>query len=264
MIQEFGAGLGDIVTVMYSSARYNALDKLGPDEKATIVLMSHNPFAKELFLWHRNSSRFEIKDLGFWWPKDDSEKRAFHKLPPAQPFVYEPQESCRFYPAPSDHQTLEYLHSIGPYVVVSASAGGPDRNIPKELVERTVDVFLRCSIPVVVIGRTYGEHRSEVPVDERPDVINLVDRLTIPGTAVAIEKAAGVFCCHSSISLLSWRLKKPVFLLYPEDVRKRDFHSVHQYTIGKDYPTTIHMEFSQWAAPHAERFVTIMMRQRGK
>lgn len=255
---EFGAGIGDMITLFYTSSRYNCLEQLRADEKATVLLMSHNPFAKEFFLWHRNAHQLEIKDLGFWWPKDDAERRAFHKLPAAQPFVYEVQKQCRFYPAPSDLGALRYLRSLDGYVIVSASAGGPDRNIPNDLVEKSIDVFLEAGYTVVVVGRSYGENRHEVEIRQRPDVINLVDRLTLPGTAVAVEQAAGVFCCHSSICLLAWRMGRPVFLLYPEDVKKRDFHSVHQYTIGKDFPTTLHMEFSEYNPEKAVRFVDLM------
>ncbi len=255
---EFGAGLGDVVTLMYTSARYNSLESIGPEERVTIVLMSHNPFAHELFKWHRNAARMEVRDLGFWWPKEDAEKRAFHKLPSAQPFVYEVQKSCRFYPSPEDLATLSYLESLGGYVVVSASAGGTDRNIPAETCERAIDVFLEAGYPVVVTGRTYGDIRKEVPIRPRADVINLIDCLSVPGTAMALEQASGVFCSHSAMCLLAWHMKRPVFLLYPEDVRRRDFHSVHQYTIGKDFPTTMHMEFSEFSDEKAKRFVKIM------
>lgn len=254
---EFGAGFGDVVTLMYTSDRYNSLEHIG-DEDVTVVLMCHNPFVRELFQWHPNADRLKIMDLGFWWPKEDAERRAFHKLPPAQPFVYQVQKSCRFYPSPEDIGILQYLYSLNGYVLINASAGGLDRNIPSHLCERSIDVFLEAGYTVVVIGRTYGENRAEVKIADRPNVVNLIDCLSIPGTALAIEKASGVFCCHSSVSLLSWHLRRPVFLLYPEDVKKRDFHSVHQYTIGKDFPTTMHMEFSEYSVEKARRFISIM------
>lgn len=257
-IVEFGAGWGDVVTLMYTSTRYNSLERINANEVVTVVLMCHNPFIKELFQWHPKAAQMTVRDLGFWWPKDDAERRAFHQLPPAQPFVYDLQKSCTFYPGANDMSVLRHLRSLDGYVVINAAAGGPDRNIPVELCERSIDLFLEAGLTVVVIGRTYGQNRTEVNLRERPNVINLIDCLSVPGTAVVLEHAAGVFCCHSAVSLLSWYLKRPVFLLYPEDVKRRDFHSIHQYTFGKDYPTTMHMEFSEYTPEKVKRFIALL------
>lgn len=256
---EFGAGLGDIVTVMYSSDRYNCLERLAPDEQATVLLMSHNPFAKELFQWHPKAKQLTVLDLGFWWPKDDAERRAFHKLPPTQPFIYQRQDSCAFYPSPEDLQVISYLRSLGGYVIVSAAAGGFDRNIPVELCEQSIDLILQRGYTPVVIGRTYGQNRAEVALRGRPGVVNLIDGLSVPGTALALKNAAGVFCCHSAVCLLSWHLKRPVFLLYPEHVKVREFdREAHQYTFGKDWPTTRDMEFSAYSQIKLEEFLSIL------
>lgn len=256
---EFGAGLGDQITLAFTSDRYNCLERLEPREQVTIVLMSHNPFSKELFQWHPKAKQMIVRDLGFWWPKDDAERRAFHKLPTAQPFVYQRQESCRFYPSPEDGQTLGYLGSLGGYVIVNAAAGGIDRNIPVEICERSIDLILKRGYTPVVIGRTYGSNRAEVAVRERPGVVNLIDGLSVPGTALALQGAAGVLCCHSAICLLSWYLKRPVFLMYPEHVKVREFdREAHQYTFGKDYATTRHMQFSEYTPQKFEQFLSIL------
>lgn len=254
---ELGAGWGDAITVMYTSSRYNDLELLEPGEQATVVLMSHNPHVRELFQWHPKRAQLIIRDLGFWWPKDDAERRAYHKLPPAQPFVFKLQEKCSFYPSPEDQKILGQISSGGPYVVVSVSAGGVDRNIPAAIYESAVDGILKAGLKVVVVGRSYVHHdRVEQAVKVQSNVVNLIDRLTIPGTAKLIERAAGVFCCHSAICLLSWYMKRPTFLLYPEHVREREFHSAHQYTFGKDFPTTRHMEFSKYAPASLEEFLS--------
>lgn len=251
---EFGGGLGDCVTLMYTSDRYNCLELLEDVEQATVVLMSHNPFIRELFEWHPKRSQLEIRDLGFWWPKDDAERRAHHKLPPAQPFVFKLQEKCSFYPSPADVRVLGDV--LKPFVVVAAAAGGMDRNVPVELCERFVDQAIARGYRVIIVGRTYGQNRSEIRLRPRDKVIDLVDRLSIPGTAVLLEHAAGVLVAHSGICLLSWYLKRPVFLLYPPHVKSTHFHSVHQYTFGKDYETTRHMLFSECSQARIEEFLS--------
>ncbi len=249
---ELGGGLGDTVTLMYTSDRYNSLDLLGPDERATVVCMSHNPFVPELFRWHPKRDQFTVRDVGFWWPNEDAAERAKHQLPPAQPFVFKLQEKCSFYPSPADVRVLGDV--LKPFVVVAAAAGGMDRNVPVEACERFVDQAIARGYRVIVVGRTYGNNRAEIRLRPREKMVDLVDRLSIPGTAVLLEHAAAVLAAHSGICLLSWYLKVPVLLLYPEHVRAAHFHSVHQYTFGKDFPTTRHMLFSECGKERMDEF----------
>lgn len=257
---EFGGGLGDTITLFFTSDRYNCLETLEGKDAATVVLMSHNPHVHELFRWHPKRSKLTIRDLGFWWPKDDAERRVFHKLPSAQPFVFKLQGKCNFYPSSEDLKILGQLTSGGSYVVLSGAAGGLDRNIPQHLCEQFADLAIARGLKVVVVGRTYGENRVEIRLRERPGVIHLIDQLTIPGTAKLLEGASAVACPHSGICLLSWYLKRPVFLLYPQHVRDSHFHSIHQYTFGKDYETTRHMLFSECSSARIEEFLSAAAR----
>lgn len=256
-IVEFGAGLGDVVTLMYTSTRYNSLERIEKDEAVTVVLMCHNPHVRELFLWHPKASQMKIMDLNFWWPKEDAERRAFHKLPSAQPFIYEPQKSCNFYPNPEERHIFDYLKSQGPYLLVSASAGSADRNIPQNIYEEAIGAALDRGLKVVVVGRSYKHNgRVELEVKSRPNVTNLIDCLSVPATAKLIERASAVFCCHSAICLLAWYMKKPVFLLYPRHVKEREFdRPAHQYTVGKDFKTTTHLEFGDYKREIFDQFV---------
>jgi ADP-heptose:LPS heptosyltransferase len=266
VISEFGAGLGDVITLIYNSDRYTRLDHLKPKEKAMIVLMSHNPHSKELFLWHPKASQFDIHDVGFWWPWEDQQKRAQHGLPPAQPLHLTPQGSVKFYPSPEDFKVLDTLTSF-PYIVVNTAAGGVDRNIPKHIYDdavRTIceDGQRNHEFRAVVVGRRYSpEKRTEHDFIPRPGLVNLIDRLTVPGTIELIARSRGVFCCHSAICLIAWYLKKPVFLTYPKEVGEREFGKPpHQYTLGKDWPTTIHLEFDKYSNREMKRFLEISAR----
>lgn len=263
IISEFGAGLGDVITLIYNSERYNILETLKPDQKAMIVLMCNNPYTKELFLWHPKAKQFDIRDVGFWWPWEDKEKRRQHGLPQAQPLELRRQESVRFYPSPEDYEVLKTLESF-PYLVMSASAGGVDRNIPEPICE---DISKANSergqkefgLRTVVVGRSYSpEKRKERKFIPRSGLIDLIDRLTVPGTIELIARSRGVVCCHSAVCLIAWYLNKPVFLAYPKEVKEREFNKpAHQYTIGKDSPTTMHMEFGEYTRGKFDRFLNI-------
>lgn len=251
-IVEFGAGLGDVITMIYSSDRYVGLETLPANEKAMIVLMSHNPYAQELFLWHPKISQFEIRDLGFWWPWEDEENRKAHKLPPAQKFEYVPQKEVKFYPSPEDYKIIDKLKS--PYIVLSMAAGGYDRNFPAEISEDIANIICsegqaKYGFQAVSVGRTYNYgKREEHYFTKRQGMVDLIDQLTVPGTIELVARSKGVICCHSAVCLIAWYQKKPVYLLYPKAVQEREFdnRAPHQYTIGKDYPTTMHTQFANY------------------
>lgn len=263
-ISEFGGGLGDMVTLIHWSDRYTRLETLGSEERAQIILMCHNPFAKELFLWHPKTTQFDIRDCGFWWPWEDAEKRKLHGLGPAQPIVLSRQDAVKFYPSPEDLEIIETLESF-PYVVVSAGAGGRDRNIPDRIYEEVVQTVVErghreYGLRVVTVGRTYNETlRSEPKFIPRGGIVNLIDRLSVPGTLELIARSVGVFCCFSAVCLSAWYAAKPVFLLYPRDVRDREFlRPPHQYTFGKDFKTTMHVDFDNYKRSDADLFVTMV------
>lgn len=263
IISEFGAGLGDVITLVYTSERYAVLETLPPNERAMIVLMSHNPYAKEIFKWHPKSNQFDVRDLGFWWPSEDKEKRRLHGIPPAQPFHYVRQESVKFYPSPEDYKILETLKSF-PFIVVNAGAGGVDRNIPGDICEDSVNAIVgrgyrEFNFRAVIIGRHYNdENRKEHQFSPRSGLVDLTDKLSIPGTIELIARSRGIVCCHSAMCLIAWYLKKPVFLVYPKAVKDRDFdRPAHQYTLGKDFPTTIHLEFDDYKRAIMDRFINI-------
>lgn len=263
IISEFGAGLGDVLTLIYNSERYNVLEKLAPNEKAMVILMSHNPHAKELFLWHPKAGQIDLHDVGFWWPWEDEKKRAEHRLPAAQPLRLIRQESVKFYPSPEDYAILKTLESF-PYVVLNAAAGGVDRNIPADICEAISQGLTdrgqrEFGLRAVIVGRTYNaDKRTEHRFVSRPGLIDMIDRLSVPGTIELIARSRGVVCCHSAMCLMAWYLKKPVFLLYPKHVKDREFdRPAHQYTFGKDFPTTIHLEFDDYKRAILDRFINI-------
>lgn len=264
IISEFGGGLGDVVTLVYCSERYNILEKLPAGERAMVVMMCHNPYAKEIFLWHPKRSQIDLRDVGFWWPWENDQKRILHGLPKAQPFHYVPQESAKFYPSPEDLKVLETLESF-PFIVMNAAAGSLDRNIPDAMCEDIAEGIVKNGhdkhgLRVVVVGRSFNPAgRREHLFVKRGGLIDLTDRLSVPGVFELVSRSAGVVCCHSAICLLAWRMKKPVFLAYPTEVRDREFFKpAHQYTYGKDFKTTMHLDFPSYSRKEIETFVEMV------
>jgi len=62
---EFGGGLGDIFSQIYFYTGYRQLTWLAEDDTATVVLITHNPFARELFAWLPTAQRIEVRCLRF-------------------------------------------------------------------------------------------------------------------------------------------------------------------------------------------------------
>jgi len=252
MVSEFSGGLGDVISQIYNSKQYTALEHLPPTQKAMVILMSHNPHVKELFHWHPNAAQFDIRDVGFWWPLDDPHKRSLHRLPPAQPFHIVRQMHVTFFPSPED---LKILSTLGPtpYLVINAGAGTVDRNLPMQVCEDALELiagegFRQDSLRAIAVGSTYSlGNRKEPRLPDSPLLTNLVDRLSVPGTIELIRKCVGVLCCFSAMCLAAWYLNKPVFLTYPQHVKRKEFdRPANHYTFGRSRPTTMHMDFATY------------------
>lgn len=270
---QMGGGLGDICNWLFMHDTYANLEKIPADEKVIIALTCGNPGAKELFIWHPKASQFEVHDFGFMMPVDyEPIKRKFN-FPENTPSKYFPQQNLAFYPAPSDEETLKYLESF-PYIVINPAAGHPARNIPEPLYKDAIDTISnygmkRYGLRAVLVGRNY--HTNDDPKHEHvepklesiPYLINLIDKVTVPATLEIIRRSVGVFCCHSAVCLAAWYLKKPAFLLYPKDWGDTQI-KIHPtaYNFGKDFNTTMHLDFEHYDRRLFENFLDIAHQSR--
>jgi hypothetical protein len=255
---EFMGGLGDVLHNMHHTTKYTVIDTLSPGETYRVVLRSHNPFVRELFLWHPKYAQLDIKDVGFVepWGPEERKKRGIdepweHRLRPIDPLT--------FHPSPNDFRQIERLMAGGPYIAFCLSAGSPERNVPVETARAIADIAVAHRIKVAVFGRTYtpkvcynGNYhevpRHEVVVGARPGVVDMIDALTIPGTAAALRGAAGVVCAHSAMCMLAWFMRKPTFLLYPQTTADQLLPlGPFGYMFGRDFPDTWHGRFADFA-----------------
>lgn len=238
---EFGGGLGDVIHQSYENGYYCHLDRTGKDfARASIALVSHNPFVRELFDWHPKRALFDIKECGYWLPHQNNEMRKKHNLP-ARPHMPPLTTKPTFYPSPADLTTLSE-NPLGKYVVVSQAAGMADRDLDEFTVFRIVDLLWSKGVTSVFVGRSYERAgRREGLKDARRDgSVNLVDRLTVPGTLRLLEGSAGLVTCHSALNLAAWHMRKPQLLLYPKSVYSRHFVKGDQWSFGRSFRETYH------------------------
>lgn len=264
ILLEAGGGLGDVINWCFSFDAYAKLEEVPPDEEVLVVLTCGSPFASELFLWHPKSYQFLIINFSFLWPWEYEKVKKLYELPPATPMNMVQQENLKFYPGPFEQGTLEKLKS-SPYIVVSTAAGHPSRSMPEKVYKDAIETILnegfqKYGFKVVIVGRTYtacGNGHYEHTFEPRENMLNLIDQLTVPGTLEAIRGAAGVFCCHSSVCLAAWYLKRPVFLTYPEEGKREIEGPSNPYNLGANYPTTVRVDFNHYERKDMERFLKI-------
>lgn len=263
---EYGGGLGDVVNHVFWHSCYRYIEELGPEDKARVVLLSHNPYAKEFFLWHPKRHLLEIENLGYTHKGNDPDWRKEKGLP-VPPKCDHPHSSAqiRFYPSPDDSEWIKMALNHTPYVIFSVSAGQQDRTIPVGIVDNATRRAFAKGFKPVFVGRNYVHHWngcSTPPVPKRKEVepnslaLNLIDRVSVPGVLELIRNAAGVFACHSSMCLASWHLNRPVFVLYEKNTKERYFSGEFVgYSFGAGRPDGDHGLFEEYTGEKMDNWL---------
>jgi Glycosyltransferase family 9 (heptosyltransferase) len=246
---EFSGGLGDVFYQVYSEGAYRLLDRLNPDDRATVALICHNPYAWELFAWHPNASQIDVRDLGYWSPDEDPVRRALHRLPRRPHRLPPGHDQVRFYPRPADQPILSTGIS-DPYVVFAVSAGMPERSLPDAQVSALAAGVRKRGLLPVFVGRTYERQERTEYRPALSEGLDLIDRLSVPGVALVVQRAAGLVCCHSAVNILAWLMRRPQLLLYPMSVWERHIRRRDQWAFGIDFPECRH---AYWEAARAEK-----------
>jgi O-methyltransferase len=243
---EYGGGLGDIFNQIYNRSDYRGLMDLGVSDRAIVALICHNPFAKELFAWHPKRQQLDVRPLPYWPPSENAVNRRRYRLGGAQLNAIH-DRPVSFYPSDHDHQLLDKVRHLSrgrPLIVLAASAGLPERNIPATLLDRTVAQLLASDTVVVAVGRNYERHGRCELIPESGQVLNYVDQLSVPGTAELVRSANGLITTHSSMNILGWHLRIPQLLVYPPSVVERHFKNGRdEWSFGLDWDITFHSTF---------------------
>jgi hypothetical protein len=257
---EFAGGLGDVFNGVFLTTRYTSLENIKPGELWTVGVLSHNPHVRELFEWHPKRPYFNLVVQPWFDDQGNVGKRAAYGLPPAPVWNEVRQFKVRFYPSPEDLAVLRRTKDPGDYVVVSSAAGVSDRDIPVDIRELAVDLTIASGLAVVLVGKNYKRSgRQEHVYKERPGLINLIDKLTVPGVAYVVAGAEGVLACFSSVLILSWGLLKKTLLLYPKHVKDGLIGPVsNPWTWGHFYEgkeNNSHMQYSEWSTSRHTEWV---------
>lgn len=265
---ELHAGLGDIFLSLHRESYYENLFALTSRNRISIYINSHNPFVREIFDWHPVHERLDIFVSRQFFPENTNpEVRVKYGFPPEfrhGPFRPRDPGPLPFYPSPLDSRILKDLVPRRPFLLAALSASSPPKSIPAWIAEAAVGECRSRGIPVILTGRTYHPlfnpllklHHEEVVVGG-DGVVNLIDRLTIPGTAIVLKRCSAMLSCHSALNILGWFERKPQFLCYPESIRRLHFSRQEPdlWSFGKDYPETRHMTFDRFTPQSFGRFL---------
>jgi hypothetical protein len=246
---EFEGGLGDIIFRVFAEGEYRFIDRIAPADRARISLITINPFADELFEWHPKRNQLDISMYAHWPPSEDEAMRMRFHLPAKTSItrVDSRHGAVNFYACTSDKRILGEVSQY-PYFVIAASAGDAWRIIPDGLVTMICNEAAKRELRLLAVGRSYpvqkGGDRYEPRIPLGQYTMELIDALSVPGTAKLVEGATGVICTHTSICHLAWFLNKPVLLLYPLQVYEEHISAPPTgYTRGLNSPTTLHSLF---------------------
>jgi ADP-heptose:LPS heptosyltransferase len=264
-------GLGDAFIKMHESTGYEALEALKPGERASIRIISHNPYAKEMFLWHPRADQIDVVvSKHFFLNYKNPAERRLAGIPeePETAFPPRPRAPVKFYPSPADLAILQAELPSGPYLAVAPTASGMEiqnRNLPPEVLDTAVTAAITRGVPVVLLGRRYqGPHapKDDILWPRGPEIVDLTDRLSVPGSVEAVKRARAVLSAHSCLLLISWYERKPVFALYPRKYAEHDFWSPSPFSFGKDYPECVHMLFEDYTRRKFENFLSVAFAER--
>lgn len=260
---EFGGGLGDVLDQLYAGGTYNVLRDLGPDDTATVYLITHNPFASELFAHHPHRDRITLEVFPYWTPDQDRTERTIRNMPPMGMNQFLPVKygMIEFHPGP---ESTALLNQVSPheYLVLAAGAGMQERVLPDAVLHDIVStVTALTNMPIYAIGRSYErDGRHEPVVEGYPTVVNWVDRLDVPGTCQLVQNAAGLITAHSSMAILGWLEDVPELLVYPESVWNHHApnNNADQWLRGTRSETTVHTTFAALGTKDILRFLNIV------
>lgn len=258
---ELVGGLGDAILRMYFSGGqwYKRLETMPPQARAVVALMCHNPYLAEVFQWHPRAAGIRVLDLGFttsFHPWENADWRVAHGLPSAAPCPpHAPADTLAFYPSPEDRTVLDELSASPRYLVMAATTGKPDKNIPQWTKEWIAKKAVEMGYRVLVVGRSryLKQDGREREIEAADGVIDATDRLSVPGMIEAVKLAHGVVSADTSVLHAAWHEHRPVFLLYNKHCLENYVsRGPVGYMQGINRPDTDHMLFSKFTP---DRFV---------
>lgn len=258
---EFPGGLGDLIIHSYQpGSRYMTVANLPAPHTITVAIWSENLYVREMFNWCPASRRI----IAFSYRPHLAEdphlrellglpEKAYHgQIPPAdaRPPIW--------YPSPSDLQTIESIPR--PFVVVAPSATTQEKMFTQELLDLVCEELAANQITPVVVGRNFpawDKERIELEPKSK-GAVNLVDKLSCPGSLRLVELSSGCVVTESSILHASWKQHKPTLLLYGAKTQELHFDQDSGYAYGRNYLESICCRFETFCHSDFDRFVKLV------
>lgn len=259
---EFVGGLGDIILRCYSDGVYMRVAHLGQGDNATVVFWSENPYAREILEWCPARGHLKISNgpphlrthfdtrqqLGLEVVDETG------SVPP-----WEAGGKLIWYCSPKESVEVAKLCSR-PFILVSASAGMADRNLPIDELQWMAGAIVGAGLRAIYVGRSYknGLPRKEI-IPEVPglDSVNMIDKLSVPAVLRLVRAARGVISCHSAVSMCSWQEDKPLLTMYPKRIEDRDVKGQTGYSGALHREKTVHCPFGSFSAKLWDRFLEL-------
>lgn len=250
----FCAGLGDIIRTIYLSAGYRFISETVVP--VPVIVASHNPFATEIFRFHRNARNFVLFDLAHKYVEFfESGLEGRHINRALCEFARMDYESLvrgsadghvpRF-DAPDDLAGTGHI-VFQPFAGIAGIAGC--RSLPEPLMGRIVEVLQRQPCPVYLITRSYirkgraGEviHAEEDARRFAGGNITVLENLSVPASLNLIKRCRAYVGSWSSLQQAAWFEHKPVAVFYPPDYV--DVRNRTDYAFGLDRADCHHADY---------------------
>ena len=250
-ILEYGGGLGDIIDQCYRDpCRYNSLMQLGPNDTAEIIFVCHNPFVTQLFDFHPKIEQLDVKCPGYCFPRARSKR--FKEWGITEAPRHHPKGAANDPPKPfisdDDRRIIDELPDR--YYVMAASAGTKDRLMSPQLQNRIIAYARSIDLPIVTVGKAY-ERPARLPPTHPEGVIDLCEKVSVPGTWEVIERSHGLICTQSAEHSMANGIRRNQMMLYPQNVRDR-------YPMWKDTSikhSYIHARFDEYREHHLDQLI---------
>lgn len=246
----FSAGLGDVIRSIYLQRGYEAVSEA--TETVRVIVASTNPFATEIFRFHRNARNILLCDLGH---KFDEFLEAGLRG------VELNRALCEF--AGVDYGMIERgapgglpgfdapdgVDSRGHIVFCPFTGSVASRVFPPGFTERLVEVLRAQPRPVYVVTRSFPRrspkgHVIHAVEDARRfegGNIHVMDHLSVPASMNLVKNCAAYVGSWSALHQAAWFESRPVAVFYPPhwvDVVKRT-----PYAFGIDRADCFHSDF---------------------
>lgn len=268
----FAAGLGDVIRKIYLTRSYQVLSETTKPVK--VLCASHNPFASEIFRFHRNASNFIIYELGHKY--DEFLKKGLRALELDKAVsefagvkwedVISGKASSGYVPQFDAPDTID---STGHVIFQPFSGSLVSRTLSEKLVEQMVGVLEQVPCKVYIITRSFvriGVSGRLAHADENArrfagGNITVLDHLSVPATLNLVKSCSAFVGCWSSLQQAAWFENKPVGSVYPKNWT--DVVNRSDYAFGLDRPDCYHADFNsldleklkawltQWVPPPA-------------